>query len=78
MCLSRPLLVHLHTFHITIQLQIEKVLIVGFGIRTRAAGWEAQTDPLSYGFWSGLLSNRYFARVNAKFFLQKSFGMAGF
>ena len=32
MCLSRPLLVHLHTFHITIQLQIEKVLMLGLGL----------------------------------------------
>ena len=46
---SRTLFVYFRPFLITISIQFEKSIDGVLGIRTWAAGWQAQTKPQSYG-----------------------------
>ena len=54
---SRPLFVYFRSIHIPIQMtniqfeqyKLKKVYMVCFGLEPGAAGWKAQTNPLSYG-----------------------------
>ena len=46
---SQPRFVYFRSFLITIQIQIENAQMSCLGIEPRAAKWQVQTDPLSYG-----------------------------
>ena len=46
---SRPLFVYCSLFYMTqIKYKLIKALMVCLGLKPRAAGWKAHTNPLSY------------------------------
>ena len=44
-----PLFVYFRLYHITLFNKLMKALIMCLGLEPGAAGWKAQTNPLSYG-----------------------------
>ena len=54
MGLSRSLFIYYLSFHVTIQVQIQKAQMLCLGFEPGATGWQVQTDPLCYGVHNSL------------------------